>query len=72
MSAKVKFPTFPKQPRGGYIAGWYVSEGKTSTRHMIEDGSLTGKEAKKLAVYVTQWAKWVEAEEKRLKKEEKL
>lgn len=69
MTNKVQFP---KQPRSGYIAGWYVSEGKQSTRHMIEDGSLTGKEAKKLAAYVAQWAKWVEAEEKRLKKEEKL
>jgi hypothetical protein len=64
MPKKVRFP---KCPESGYIAGWFVGDGESTFLASIEDGTTTSAEAKKLVAWVTQWTKWVEQEEKRVK-----
>jgi hypothetical protein len=54
----------PKLPASGTIAGWYLYGGPEEL-DAIAAGDLTAKDARRVAAWVAEWARWVRFKAKR-------
>lgn len=58
MTRRRKIP-HPKLPPNGEIAGWSLWAPRAETIRDIREGTITPADARRLARWVAQWAKWV-------------